>query len=96
MDTACLLRNQLTRIGTEMWIKIFSPKVVGIEVVQRTVKRARRARLYYLRYVTRVVCMFLCMRELCELGDFLKNVKDWDRIRVLHRLGHAKRKYLRH
>ena len=32
-----------------MWFKIYSPNVEGIEVVQRKAKRARRARLYYLR-----------------------------------------------
>ena len=32
-----------------MWFKIYSPNVEGIEVVQRKEKRARRAKLYYLR-----------------------------------------------
>ena len=32
-----------------MWFKIYSPLVSGIEVVQRREKRARRARLYYMR-----------------------------------------------
>ena len=32
-----------------MWYKIYSPNVEGIEVVQRKVKRARRARLTYMR-----------------------------------------------
>ena len=49
IDTAILLRNQLTRVGTEMWFKIYSPNVEGIEVVQRKEKRARRAKLYYMR-----------------------------------------------
>ncbi|KAI9670844.1 MAG: hypothetical protein M1829_004733 [Trizodia sp. TS-e1964] len=49
VDTAILLRNQLTRIGVEMWFKIYSPNIEGIEIVQRKEKRARRARLYYLR-----------------------------------------------
>ena len=49
IDTAILLRNQLTRVGVEMWYKVYSPNVDGIEVVQRKEKRARRARLYYLR-----------------------------------------------
>ncbi|KAI7470209.1 hypothetical protein KC351_g12799 [Hortaea werneckii] len=49
IDTAILLRNQLTRVGVEMWYKVFSPEVEGIEVVQRKEKRARRARLYYMR-----------------------------------------------
>lgn len=32
-----------------MWYKIYSPNVEGIEVVQRREKRARRARLTYMR-----------------------------------------------
>ena len=32
-----------------MWLKIYSPNVEGIEVVQRKEKRARRAKLYYMR-----------------------------------------------
>ncbi len=35
----------------EMWFKIYSPLVEGIEVVQRAQKRARRARLTYMRKV---------------------------------------------
>lgn len=49
VDTGILLRNQLTRVGVEMWYKIYSPNVQGIEVVQRKEKRARRARLTYMR-----------------------------------------------
>lgn len=33
----------------EMWFKVYSPNVEGIEVVQRKEKRARRAKLYYMR-----------------------------------------------
>lgn len=50
VDTSFLLRNQLTRVGVEMWIKAYSPNVEGVEIVQRTEKRKRRARLYYMRY----------------------------------------------
>jgi len=49
VDTGILLRNQLTRVGVEMWYKIYSPNVEGIEVVQRAEKRARRERLTYMR-----------------------------------------------
>ncbi|KAI9765309.1 MAG: hypothetical protein M1840_007508 [Geoglossum simile] len=49
IDTGILLRNQLTRVGVEMWFKIYSPNVEGVEVVQRRERRARRARLYYMR-----------------------------------------------
>jgi ribosomal protein L19 len=44
-----LMRNHLTRIGTEMSIKIHSPLVRSMEIVQRGTKKRRRARLYYLR-----------------------------------------------
>lgn len=33
----------------EMWYKIYSPNIEGIEVVKRREKRARRARLTYMR-----------------------------------------------
>ncbi|KAE8352758.1 translation protein SH3-like domain-containing protein [Aspergillus coremiiformis] len=49
IDTAFLLRNELTRVGVEMWVKVFSPTVKSVEIVQRTEKRKRRARLYYMR-----------------------------------------------
>lgn len=51
VDTSFLLRNQLTRVGVEMSVKVFSPEVQSVEIVQRSEKRRRRARLYYLRYV---------------------------------------------
>jgi ribosomal protein L19 len=49
IDTSFLLRNELTRVGVEMAVKVFSPNVESVEVVQRTEKRKRRARLYYMR-----------------------------------------------
>lgn len=49
IDTAVLLRNELTRVGVEMWVKVYSPSVEGMEVVQRRAKRARRAKLTYMR-----------------------------------------------
>ncbi|KAF2096039.1 hypothetical protein NA57DRAFT_15347, partial [Rhizodiscina lignyota] len=49
VETGILLRGQLTRVGVEMWFKVYSPNVEAIEVVQRRRKRARRARLYYMR-----------------------------------------------
>lgn len=63
VDTGILLRNQLTRVGVEMWFKIYSPNVEGIEVVQRREKRARRARLYYMRYVPAMssICGWMCL-----------------------------------
>ena len=44
-----LLRNHLTRVGTEMLIKVHSPLVQSMEIAQRGTKRRKRARLYYLR-----------------------------------------------
>ena len=51
MDTGILLRNKLTMVGVEMWVKVYSPNVKAIEVVKRAEKRARRGKLYYMRYV---------------------------------------------
>ncbi|KAK6352542.1 hypothetical protein TWF730_009366 [Orbilia blumenaviensis] len=49
LDTAILLRNHLTRVGVEMWYKLYSPKIEGIDLVERKERRARRAKLYYMR-----------------------------------------------
>lgn len=49
IDTAILLRNTLTKVGVEMWYKVYNKNVAGIEVVKRRDRRARRARLTYLR-----------------------------------------------
>ncbi|KAF3912926.1 hypothetical protein AA313_de0209292 [Arthrobotrys entomopaga] len=49
LDTAFLLRNHLTRVGVEMWYKLYSPKIAGIDLVKRRERRARRAKLYYMR-----------------------------------------------
>ena len=75
-DTAILLRNHLTRVGVEMWFKVFSPNVEGIEVVQRREKRARRAKLYYMRNekhdrgsVDNVVTAYLKRRQALRAGD---------------------------
>lgn len=79
VDTAILLRNQLTRVGVEMWYKIYSPNVEGIEVVQRRVKRARRERLYYMRLpkhdlgsVQNVVAQYLQRRRALRSGGEVK------------------------
>ncbi|KAI1450864.1 translation protein SH3-like domain-containing protein [Annulohypoxylon stygium] len=49
VDTAILLRNHVAKVPVEMWFKIYSPNVQGIEIVWRRPKRARRARLTYMR-----------------------------------------------
>jgi ribosomal protein L19 len=49
IDSAILLRNHLSKVGVEMWYKIYNKNVAGIEIVKRKPKRARRARLTYMR-----------------------------------------------
>ncbi|KAG6035948.1 hypothetical protein E4U19_004054 [Claviceps sp. Clav32 group G5] len=49
IDTAIQLRGQLMNTGVEMWFKIYSPSVKGIDIVWRRPKRARRARVTYMR-----------------------------------------------
>lgn len=54
-ETSILLRNEITRIAVEAWYKIYSPNIASIEIVQRREtyhkrgKRARRAKLYFMR-----------------------------------------------
>ncbi|PWY90796.1 hypothetical protein BO70DRAFT_384419 [Aspergillus heteromorphus CBS 117.55] len=49
LDTSFLLRNQLTKVGVEMAVKVYSPNVESVEIVQRAASRKRRARLFYMR-----------------------------------------------
>lgn len=70
-----LLRNQLTGIGMEISVKVHSPTVQSMEVAQRTPKRKRRARLYYLRKpehdvgsVQKVVDQYLRQRAMLTGG----------------------------
>ncbi|KAL6858442.1 translation protein SH3-like domain-containing protein [Trichoderma novae-zelandiae] len=49
VDTAILLRGQMMKVGVEMWFKIYSPTVSGIDIIWRKPKRARRARLTFMR-----------------------------------------------
>ncbi|KAG6010232.1 hypothetical protein E4U43_008612 [Claviceps pusilla] len=49
VDTAILLRGQMMKTGVEMWFKVYSPTVTGIDIIWRRPKRARRARLTYMR-----------------------------------------------
>lgn len=75
VHTSVLLRNHLTRVGTEMQIMVYSPLVQSMEVAQKTPKRKRRARLYYLRKpehdvgsVQKVVDQYLRQRALLTGG----------------------------
>jgi large subunit ribosomal protein L19 len=59
----------------EMQVKIFSPLVQSMEVAQKTLKRKRRARLYYLRKpehdigsVEKIVALYLRERALLTGG----------------------------
>lgn len=54
IDTSFLVRNELTRVGVEMSIKVFSPNVQSVEIVQRAERKPRRARLYYMRFVNSI------------------------------------------
>lgn len=49
VDTAIQLRGQLMKVSVEMWYKIYSPTTKAIDIIWRRPKRARRARLTYLR-----------------------------------------------
>lgn len=49
IETSVLLRNELTRVAVEMSVKVFSPNVNSVEIVQRAEKKRRRARLYFMR-----------------------------------------------
>lgn len=49
IDTSFLLRNEITRVAIEMSVKVFSPNVNSVEIVQRNEKKRRRARLYFMR-----------------------------------------------
>ncbi|KAI5799227.1 translation protein SH3-like domain-containing protein [Peziza echinospora] len=79
IDSALLLRNQLTRIGVEMWVKVYSPLIAGVDVVQRSAKRARRARLYHMRKpkhdigsVQNIVTAYMRQRALLRSGAVKK------------------------
>ncbi|OIW34051.1 hypothetical protein CONLIGDRAFT_568756 [Coniochaeta ligniaria NRRL 30616] len=69
IDTAILLRGRLTKIAVEMWFKVYNRNVAGIEVVHRRKKRARRARLTYLR------------RSKHDVGDVQNLVFAWKKSR---------------
>ena len=49
LDTAIQLRGQSMKTGVELWFKIYSPTTTAIDIIWRRPKRARRARLTYMR-----------------------------------------------
>lgn len=69
IETSILLRGQLTKIGTEMSFKIYSRSVTGIEIIKRAKKRARRAKLTYLR------------KPKHDIGSVENLVREWKRNR---------------
>lgn len=70
IETAILLRGQLSRIGVEMWFKVYSRNVTGIEIIKRATKRARRAKLTYLRHPKH------------DVGSVEHLVREWKRTRM--------------
>ena len=77
-DTSILLRGQMAGVGVEMWYKVFSTKISRIDVIWRRPKRARRARLYYMRQPKH------------DMGSVEHLVDAWFRSRI--RVGSAKTK----
>lgn len=49
IETAILLRGQLAKTSVEMWFKIYSRSVASIDIAQRAKRRARRAKLTFMR-----------------------------------------------
>lgn len=69
IESSILLRGQLTRVGVEMWFKVYSRNVTGIEIIKRRVRRARRARLTYMR------------KPKHDFGSVEQHVREWRRNR---------------
>ncbi|CAK7265739.1 hypothetical protein SEPCBS119000_001665 [Sporothrix epigloea] len=49
IETAILLRGQLAKTGVEMWFKIYSRSVAAVDIIERRPRRARRAKLTFMR-----------------------------------------------
>ncbi|KAK9239163.1 translation protein SH3-like domain-containing protein [Lipomyces kononenkoae] len=49
LDTSVRLRSEVGQLGVEMSVKVYSTSVKDFEFISRAVKKARRAKLYYLR-----------------------------------------------
>lgn len=81
VETSILLRGQLTKVGTEMSFKIYSRNVTGIEIIRRARKRARRAKLTYMR------------KPKHDVGDVSNLVREWKRGRnVINTKGKKQKK----
>ncbi|CAK7203447.1 hypothetical protein SEUCBS139899_006181 [Sporothrix eucalyptigena] len=73
IETAILLRGQLAKTGVEMWFKIYSRSVAAIDIIERRVRRARRAKLTYMRQAKH------------DRGSVEDVVKSWRRSRNIMR-----------
>ncbi|KAK7205558.1 translation protein SH3-like domain-containing protein [Myxozyma melibiosi] len=49
LATSVRVRSEVAQIGVELSVKVYSPSVENFEFISRATKRARRAKLYYLR-----------------------------------------------
>ncbi|KAK9464364.1 translation protein SH3-like domain-containing protein [Lipomyces arxii] len=49
LDTSVRIRAEIAQVGVEMSVKVFGTSIRNIEFVSRGIRRARRAKLYYLR-----------------------------------------------
>lgn len=72
IETSILLRGRLTNIGTEMWFKVYSRNLTGIEIIRRAQRRARRAKLTYLR------------KPKHDVGSVDHLVREWRRSRAAY------------
>ncbi|KAK3901400.1 translation protein SH3-like domain-containing protein [Staphylotrichum tortipilum] len=75
IDTGVLLRNHLTKVPVEMWFKVYNRNVAGLEVIKRRAKRARRARLTYMRQAKH------------DMGSVEDLVFEWKRTRKVYSTG---------
>lgn len=81
IETSILLRGQLTKVGTEMSFKVYSRNVTAIEIIKRAKKRARRAKLTYMR------------KSKHDVGDVGNLVREWKRSRnVINTKGKKQKK----
>ncbi|KAJ0118499.1 ribosomal protein l19 [Diaporthe amygdali] len=82
IESSVLLRGQLAKTGVEMSFKVYSRNVTGIEIIKRRTRRARRARLTYLR------------KPKHDVGSVEHHVREWRRNRNVFAsaVGKGKRK----
>ncbi|KIH91706.1 mitochondrial ribosomal protein [Sporothrix brasiliensis 5110] len=77
IETAILLRGQLAKTGVEMWFKIYSRAVAAVDIIERRPRRARRAKLTYMRQPKH------------DRGSIEELVKNWRRARIAGRRNSA-------